>query len=76
MKRIFTLSWLMVMFPLGAYAESGRLGLGDSIRLALEKNHLLKAAFYERKAAERSVAIGRGGYFPKVYLEETAAVSN
>lgn len=76
MKRIFTLSWLMVMFPLGSYAESGRLGLGDSIRLALEKNHLLKAALYERKAAERSIAIGRGGYLPKVYLEETAAVSN
>ncbi|WP_223905851.1 TolC family protein [Geobacter sp. AOG1] len=76
MKNICAGIWLVLILPCGAFAESGRLGLDESIRLALEKNHLLKAALYERKAADRSVSISRGAYLPRVYLEETAAVTN
>ena len=76
MTRVVSQAFLFCLIPVLACADAGRVSVGEAIKLALEKNHLLRAASFERQAAAQGVAIGRSAYLPRIYLEETAAVSN
>ncbi|RII25535.1 MAG: TolC family protein [Geobacter sp.] len=76
MKRAVVLAWLAMMFPAGGWAENGQVTVREAVTRALEHNHLLKAAEYERQAAAKDVAISRSRYFPRIYLNETLAASN
>jgi len=52
------------------------LGLKEAVALALEKNHLIQAATYERAAAEAGVASSRSRYLPRITFEERAGVTD
>lgn len=75
-RTVMLLAVAAIVMPAGVFAAGGTLGLGEAIDLALKKNHLLRAAVYERSASERELAISRGRYLPRISLEETAAASN
>ncbi|MCM2359644.1 MAG: TolC family protein [Geobacteraceae bacterium] len=76
MKILTVLSLAAFLVPAAACADGGRVSLKEAITLALERNHLLKAASFERTAAEREVAVSRSRYFPRLRLDETLSASN
>jgi outer membrane protein TolC len=57
-----------------AFAEA--VSLREAISRALQANHLMKAVAFERGAAQQEVAVSRSRYFPTVYLESGAMLSN
>lgn len=52
------------------------LSLREAISLALERNHLVSGASYEKEAAERGAAAALSRYFPRVMLEESFSASD
>ncbi|KAF0219708.1 MAG: outer membrane efflux [Geobacteraceae bacterium] len=76
MKTVVLLMVTALMMPSVVFADNGKVSLNEAVHMALERNHLLKAAVYERSAAEREISISRSRYFPHIYLDETASVSN
>ena len=76
MKRAVVLAWLAMALPTVGWAANGQVTVREAVTRALEHNHLLKAAEYERRAAGKDVAISRSRYFPRIYLNETLAASN
>lgn len=56
--------------------EAQTLTVKDAISLALEKNHLVKAAGHEVAAARQMSFIANSRYYPVISLEETLAASN
>ncbi len=44
--------------------------------MALDKNHLLRAAGFEQQAADKTVLASRSRYLPHIFLDETASYSN
>lgn len=67
---------LLFLVPAMTWAGSAPVSLGEAIDLALGHSSLLSAASFEKTAAEREVAITRGRYLPRVYLDGTVAASN
>jgi outer membrane protein TolC len=53
-----------------------RLTLKEAIGIALERNHLVKAAGHHAEAARQGIAMAESHYYPSVSFEETFAVSN
>ena len=76
MKSLSVLVFATLLVPTAALAEGGKVSLKEAIQLALEKNHLLKAAAFERSAAQRGVSVSRSRYFPQVRLDEEMSASN
>ena len=75
MKKASWLLFLILVSPMVASAQEP-ITLREAIELALKKNFLLRESTSRREAAEHSVAVARSRFFPRVSLEETAAVSN
>lgn len=65
-----------LLAPAAAFADGGRVSLKEAITLALERNHLLKAAVFDHSAAEHGVAVNRSRYLPQIRLDETLSASN
>lgn len=76
MNRAILTVIMLLLLPLATFADNGRVSVREAIDLALERNHLLKAADYERQSAAHEVSASRSRYFPRVFLEESAAASN
>lgn len=76
MKSIAVLVLATLLMPSAVIADGGKVSLKEAVRLALEKNHLLKAAAFERTAAQRGVLVSRSRYFPQVRLDEEMSASN
>lgn len=76
MKSFVLLAVAVALVPAATYAGSGKASLKEAVAQALERNHLLKAAAFERSAAEREVSVSRGRYLPRIRLDETLTVSN
>lgn len=66
---------LILLFPLMSFAES-RISARQAILMALENNHQLKSVGHEVRAAEEDVRVNRSKYLPRIFLEESAAISN
>ncbi len=73
---IFLVLASVLVLPDTGMAEAGRVSLKEAVELALARNHLIKAATYDQQAAEHGTAVSRSRYLPRVFLEETAAVTN
>lgn len=73
---IFLVLALVLVLPDTGMADAGRVSLKEAVELALARNHLIKAAAYDQQAAEHGTAVSRSRYLPRVFLEETAAVTN
>ncbi len=68
---------IAVSLLLAGQAFAGdQLGLKAAVGLALEKNHMIQAATFERAAAEAGVASSRSRYLPHITFEERAGVTN
>ncbi len=76
MKTLLIFAVAVLTMPSAAGAGTGAVSVGEAINLALQRNHLLKAAFHERDAAKEDLAISRSRYLPRIYLDENAAASN
>jgi outer membrane protein TolC len=75
-KTLIPLILAALLLPVTVRAGSGTVSLKEAVNLALERNHLLKAAASERSAAARELSITRGRYLPRISLDETASASN
>lgn len=73
-------SWLVIVgmsLFLAARAEAGQqLALREAISLALEKNHLVKAAAFSAAGAGMGIDIVKSRYYPSISVEENFAASN
>jgi outer membrane protein TolC len=67
---------MLLIMPAPALAAGDAVTLRDAVRLALERNHLIKAAEHEKTAARYGAAAGRGRWFPRIFLDEGFAASN
>uniref|UniRef100_C6E8G3 Outer membrane efflux protein n=1 Tax=Geobacter sp. (strain M21) TaxID=443144 RepID=C6E8G3_GEOSM len=69
---------LVVMFfaLLTAPAFGETVTLREAVQRALESNHLLKAAAFQRGAAEQEVAVKKSRYLPRVQAESGVVLSN
>lgn len=67
---------VVLMLPATGLAGEGRVSLKEAVGLALTRNHLIKAATYDQQAAESGTAASRSRYLPRIFLEESAAVTN
>ncbi|HEY6874060.1 MAG TPA: TolC family protein [Geobacteraceae bacterium] len=76
MKSLAVLAFAVVLVPGLARADDGKVTLREAIKLALERNHLLKSAAFQRSAAARDISISRSRYFPRVRFDETLSASN
>jgi len=74
MKAGYLLATLLLL--LVGKVEAQTLTVKDAISLALEKNHLVRAAGYEVTAARQMSFIANSRYYPVISLEETLAASN
>ncbi len=75
-KHMAVLALAVLLVPGVARADSGKVTLKEAITRALEKNHLLKSATFQRSATERDVSLSRSRYFPRIRLDETFSASN
>lgn len=75
MKKMVLLLPLVLLFPGGAFAADA-VSLKEAMTMALEKNHILRAADYEYKAVGEEVKSSRSRYLPRIYLDETLSYSN
>jgi len=75
---VHKLSLLLVLFcclaPLPA--EGVVVTMEEAVAMALEQNHLLKAAQSEKSAVDAGVDAGRARYLPRLVLEEGGAYTN
>jgi outer membrane protein TolC len=70
------LIFVMVMIFAKTSDASYQLGLKDAVDLAMEKNHLVRAAISESAAADAGIKSSRARYLPRVTFEERAALTN
>ena len=56
--------------------ESLQVTMRAAVGEALVNNHNLKAATFEKNAADKKVAASRAGYLPKLALEESGEYTN
>lgn len=75
MKIPVALFAMLLLLPAAAHAER-KVSLKEAIGLAMERNHLIKAADYEREASAREFSASRSRYLPRLYLDESFAVSD
>lgn len=75
-KTISLILMLHCLIPQLARGEMLTVDLKGAVAMALANNHLLKAAGHEKSAAEAGAAASRSRYFPRVALEESAALTN
>lgn len=76
MKASALLAVAALIVPSVALADTGAVSLKEAVSLALANNHLLRAADYGHVATTEAVAASRSRYFPRVFLEEAAVVTN
>jgi len=77
-KQVFVILTLAMLAAGQATAASPvqRLTLKEAIGIALERNHLVKAAGHHAEAARQGIAMAESRYYPSVSFEETLAASN
>ena len=75
-RSLAALAMAFVFLQGTAGADTGSVTLRDAITRALEKNHLLKSAAFQRSAAGWDRSASRSRYFPRIRLDETLSVSN
>lgn len=75
MKIIPFLLFIQLFLPLSAHA-AGAVSLRDVLDLALERNHSIRGAGYDRDAARSGLAASRSRYFPSIRLDEAFSASN
>ena len=78
MKQAFVVLTLAMMAAGQAAAASAvqHLTLKEAIGIALEKNHLIRAADHHAEAARQGISMAEAHYYPSVSFEETFAASN
>ncbi|WP_298436666.1 TolC family protein [Geobacter sp.] len=76
MIRPLVLLSLLLLAATAAEAAEPAVSFREALVLALERNHLVSGAAYEKEAAERGAAATRSRYFPRITAEEAFAVSN
>ena len=76
MKSILAIAALLFLFPSALQAEEGTVSLKEAISLALLNNNLVRAAGYEREAADLGVSSSRSRWLPRVFLDENFASTN
>ncbi|RNC70694.1 MAG: TolC family protein [Desulfuromonadales bacterium] len=76
MKSVVSSCVLFLMVPSILWAAESSVGLKEALFLAMERNHLVSGASYEKEAAERGAAASWSRYFPRIFLDESFAVSN
>ncbi|AAR33723.2 TolC family protein [Geobacter sulfurreducens] len=67
---------MLVLSPPVLLAADRSVTLQEALQSALERNHLVNGARFEREAAERGAAASRSRYFPHIFLEEGFAASD
>ena len=73
----FYLSIILVLVSFHtATAEPTALSLREAISMAMEKNHLVRAAGFRASAARQGIGIAGSRYYPDILFEETFAASN
>ncbi|GAM09716.1 outer membrane protein OprM [Geobacter sp. OR-1] len=72
-KSLMTIAFLSLA---GTSSASETLGLKEAVTLALEKNHLIKAATSESAAARAGLNSSRARYLPRVTFKEEAVLTN
>ncbi len=65
-----------ILAPLTVWASDAPISLGDAVRQALARNHLLLAASHEQAAAKAERSASRSRYLPRLTLEESAVLTN
>lgn len=73
-RYVALIALLVATLAAPAFAEV--VTLREAVERALAQNHLLKAAFLERGAAEQELAASRSRYQPRISLESGALLSN
>ncbi|BDV41429.1 RND transporter [Geotalea uraniireducens] len=67
---------LLSLSPAVLWAADASVTLKEALDRALQQNHLVRGAAYERDAAEREVAVSRSRYFPRIMFDESFGASN
>lgn len=67
---------MLLVVPSRSLAAGGVVTLREAVRLALERNHLVKAAQHENDAARYGVAVSSSRWFPRIYVDESFSASN
>lgn len=76
MKRFYILAAVLFFIPALLLAEDRSIPLNEALRLALEKNNLIRAAEYEKEAADHGVSVSRSRYLPRILLDESFSSTN
>ncbi len=76
MKRFYMLAAVLFFLPTVLPAEDRSIPLKEAVRLSLEKNNLIKAAEYEKNAADHGVSVSRSRYLPHISLDESFSSAN
>jgi len=77
-QHVAGIAMLLALMPWTAVAGQApqRLSLRDAIGMALENNHLVKAAKFNADAARQGIAIASSRYYPSLSFEENLTASN
>lgn len=76
MIRFLALFSLLLLASPAVWGAESAVGLREALHLALERNHLVSGAAYEKEAAERGAAATRSRYLPRITVDESFAASN
>jgi outer membrane protein len=76
LKLIHAIVSLLLFLPSVLLAQERAVTLKEAINLALLNNNLVKAAVYERNAANFGVSASRSRWFPRIFLDETFTSTN
>ncbi|GLI37630.1 TolC family protein [Geobacter hydrogenophilus] len=67
---------LLLLTPAVLLAAEPSVALNEALILALERNHLVSGAAYEKEAAEEGAAASRSRYLPRIVAEEAFSASD
>ena len=76
MKHRFAPLLALIVAALATPAFGEVVTLKEAVQRALQSNHLLKAASFEKGAAQQEVAVSRSRYFPRLSLQSGVVLSN
>jgi len=75
-KSIIAAFLMLLCTPAFLLGAEPSVSLREALVQALERNHLVSGAAYEKKAAEEGAAASRSRYLPRIVLEEAFSASD
>ncbi len=76
MKKCCLTAVFLLLLPSALWAEDRTVTLKEAVRLALSSSNLIRAAEFEKTAAQYGASASRSRYFPRIFLDEGFTATN